>query len=145
LEREFPGLVTFQILFSLKSDFYKQIISLYMIKVDVEIVRFGILVDSADLHKALCYNGASSEKIRETLYKLLLLFNRLAKGFPTYVRDDIVSGRFTKRLLEYKNERHGHLPSRLRDFGELNESSFEHLVLVYEKLCHLDLETHRSE
>ena len=75
----------------------------------------------------------------------MLLFNRLAKGFPAYVKDDIVCGRFKKRLLEYKNERHGHLSSRLRDFGELDESSFEHLVLVYEKLCHLDLETHRYE
>ena len=57
MEREFPGLVTFQILFSLKSDFYKQNIGLYLIKVDVEMVRFGILVDNADLHKALCYDG----------------------------------------------------------------------------------------
>jgi hypothetical protein len=71
-----------------------------MIKVDVEIVRFGILIDGADLHKVICYNKQSPDEIREALKKLMLIFKKLYRGFPTYVRDDIISGRFVNRLLE---------------------------------------------
>ena len=101
----FPDLLKVQILASLNSEFYKRTVKLYMIKVDVEIVRFGILIDGADLHKVLCYNGQSSSEIRDALIKLMLIFNKLARGFPAYVRDDIVSGRFANRLLQIKDER----------------------------------------
>ena len=51
LVMEFPCLVDRKILFSCQTQIKLQTIQLYMIKVDVELVRFGILVDSVDVHK----------------------------------------------------------------------------------------------
>lgn len=57
----FPGLVEREILSARLTKFKSQIIRLYMIKVDVEVVRFGILVDGKDEHKFVLTNGDNSE------------------------------------------------------------------------------------
>ena len=51
LHQKFKGLVDRKILFELVSGFHKTVLKVYMIKVDVEFVRFGILVDGIDKHK----------------------------------------------------------------------------------------------
>ena len=51
LHQKFKGLVNRKILFELVSGFHKTVLKVYMIKVDVEFVRFGILVDGIDKHK----------------------------------------------------------------------------------------------
>ncbi len=45
LQQEFPGLAERSVACVLTSEFYQTELNLYMIKVDVELVRFGILVD----------------------------------------------------------------------------------------------------
>ena len=42
-----------------------------MIKVDVELVRFGILVDGEDLHRMTPYNGQNSSGIKHGLMRLM--------------------------------------------------------------------------
>ena len=49
-----------KVLFTLVSEFNQTLLQVYMIKVDVELVRFGILVDGEDLHKAANTNGQQS-------------------------------------------------------------------------------------
>ncbi len=51
LHQKFKGLVNRKILFELVSSFHKTVLKVYMIKVDVELVRFGILVDGIDKYK----------------------------------------------------------------------------------------------
>lgn len=90
------------ILESRQSEFYKHRLQLYMLRVDVELVRFGILVNNTDLHRFVCVSGMYADEIRSTLMKLKLMLKKLSRDFPPQVRDDIVSGRFTERLLAYK-------------------------------------------
>jgi hypothetical protein len=45
LNQDFPKLLKVEVLFTLISEFYQTLLQVYMIKVDVELVRFGILVD----------------------------------------------------------------------------------------------------
>ena len=45
LNQKFPGLVRQEILFTLVSEFYEKRIEVYCIKIDVEVVLVGILVD----------------------------------------------------------------------------------------------------
>ena len=45
LNQKFPGLVRQEILFTLVSEFYDKRIDVYCIKIDVEVVLVGILVD----------------------------------------------------------------------------------------------------
>ena len=49
LNNKFPGLVKEKILFTFTSEFRQKTIKIYMIKVDIELVRFGMLVDGVDL------------------------------------------------------------------------------------------------
>lgn len=49
LNTKFPGLVKQKILSTFTSEFCKKTISIYMIKVDIELVRFGIQVDGVDI------------------------------------------------------------------------------------------------
>ncbi len=51
LHQKFKGLVNSKILFELVSSFHKTVLKVYMIKVDVELVRFGILYDGIDKYK----------------------------------------------------------------------------------------------
>jgi hypothetical protein len=70
-----------------------------MIKVDVELVRFGILVDGQDLHTMTPFNGQPSSGIKAGLIKLMMIVNKLARDFPEQVYFDILSGKFTERML----------------------------------------------
>ncbi len=81
-----------------------------MIKVDVELVRFGILVDGVDLHHTLNTNGQTSDVIVNQLMELLRTANKLTCDFPTNVHDEILSGRFTLRLIRYRRQREGRTP-----------------------------------
>ena len=69
-----------------------------MIKVDVELVRFGILVDDQDLHWMPPLNGHKSKDVRERLINLMILFDRLSRDFPQRSYDEIFMGRFEHRL-----------------------------------------------
>ena len=40
-----------------KSLFYKRAISIHMIKIDVELIRFGVLVDGVEQHVLTPLNG----------------------------------------------------------------------------------------
>jgi len=48
LHEKFPGLVKEKILFTLTSEFRQKTIMIYMIKVDIELVRFGMQVDGVE-------------------------------------------------------------------------------------------------
>ena len=52
-----------EILFRLESEFYQTELKLYIIKVDVELVRFGILVNDEDMYMKLNINGCKSDLI----------------------------------------------------------------------------------
>ncbi len=45
LNRQFPGLVELKVLFTMRSEFHHTLLQVYFIKVDIELVRLGILVD----------------------------------------------------------------------------------------------------
>ena len=53
------------------TEFYKRLLQVYLIKVDVELVRFGILVDGKDMHMMMPTNGDKSEAIEQKLIKLM--------------------------------------------------------------------------
>ena len=72
-----------------------------MIKVDVELIRFGILVDGCDMYLRIIQNGSPSDVVAHELIEHLKVANKLVWDFPSKVHDDIMSGRFTKRLLRY--------------------------------------------
>jgi hypothetical protein len=61
LSQKFQGLVKQKTFFSLKSEFHKTELQLYMIKIDVELVRFGILIDGVDTHQLVNTNGQTSD------------------------------------------------------------------------------------
>ena len=60
LNIKFPSQVKRKILFSLTSEFFQKSIQLYIIKVDVEPVRFGLLVDGQDSNQITTINGSTS-------------------------------------------------------------------------------------
>jgi hypothetical protein len=110
LSQKFPGLVERRVLFTLTSEFYQTKLQLYMIKVDVELVRFGILVDGVDLHQTLNTTGQTSDVIECQPMELSRTANKLTCDFPTNVQDDILSGRFALRLKRYQRQRGGRRP-----------------------------------
>ena len=69
-------------------------LQVYLIKVDVELVRFGILVDGVDTHKIANINGQISTLIEKQLISILIKAKNLASDFPMSVQGDIMSGRF---------------------------------------------------
>ncbi len=48
LNNKFPGLVKKKVLFTLTSKFYQTLLEVYIIKVDVDLVRIGIQVDGVE-------------------------------------------------------------------------------------------------
>ncbi len=71
LNDKFPGMVTKKVLFTLKSKFYKKLLEIYMVKVDVELIRFGILIDGMDSHQVLNFNGQTSDFLEYELKELV--------------------------------------------------------------------------
>ncbi len=67
LNDKFPGLVKEIKLFTLKSKLYQKLLEVYMIKVDVELVRFGILFDGIDSHQVVNLKGKTSDYIEYEL------------------------------------------------------------------------------
>ncbi len=76
------------------SEFHQTLLQVYLIKIDVELVRFGILVDGVDMHKIANINGQISTFIEEQLISILRKAKNLASDFPMSVQDDIMAGRF---------------------------------------------------
>lgn len=72
-----------------------------MIKVDVELIRFGILINGQDMHLRTIRNGLTSRQIEYELIEQMKVANKLVWDFPKQISDDIISGRFTKRILRY--------------------------------------------
>ena len=60
-------------LFRLTSEFFKTKLHVYYIKIDVEVIRLGILVDGVDTHQKLILNGATSDVIENEMTELLKL------------------------------------------------------------------------
>ncbi len=98
LHQKFKGLVHRKILFELVSCFHKTVLKVYMIKVDVELVRFGILVDGIDKYKVTNVYDLFSKGIEQHLGSLMRTAHDLANDFPKGVQDDIMMGRFTQRI-----------------------------------------------
>ena len=71
LSQLFPNLVDRIVLFSLTSEFYKTQLQIYLIKLDVELVRLGILINGEDLHKTPNIIGQTSFAIEQQLKQLL--------------------------------------------------------------------------
>ncbi len=71
LNDKFPGLVKKKVLFTLKSKFNKKLLEIYMVHVDVELIRFGILVDGVDSHQVLNFNGQTSDFLEYELKELV--------------------------------------------------------------------------
>ncbi len=69
-----------------------------MIKVDVEVIRLGILVDGEDLQNKIIPNGRMSEDVEEELAQVLKHAKSLAADFPSNAYNDINSGRFAERI-----------------------------------------------
>ena len=98
LHQKFKGLVYRKILFELVSCFHKTVLKVYMIKVDVELVRFGILVDGIDKHRVTNVYDLFSKGIEQHLSSLMRTAHDLANDFPKGVQEDIMMGKFTERI-----------------------------------------------
>ena len=100
-------MIKVKMLASRMTEFEKRFLQVYMIKLDVELVRFGVLVDGEDLHMMTPFNGQQSKGIRDGLIRLMHIVNNLARDFPTRTYEDILSGDFAKRLLTYQRQWRG--------------------------------------
>ena len=110
-----------------------------MIKVGEELVRFGILVDGVDTRMISNLRRQNSEFIEEQLIALTKTANKLVFDFPREVHDDIISGRFKKRMQRYKRQYNGIRPLGFENFGEVTDDmEFEQLVSLYEQICRHD-------
>jgi hypothetical protein len=87
-----------RVLFTLKLEFVGTRLQVYMVKVDVEVIRLGILVDGEDLHKSIIPNGRMSDDVEEELAQVLKQAKSLAADFPSNAYNDIKSGRFAERI-----------------------------------------------
>ena len=73
------------VLFKFTSEFRKTLLQVYAIKVDVELVRFGILVNGEDLHQKIPTNGLKSVGLEQLLVDIIKTANQLTRDFPTRV------------------------------------------------------------
>jgi hypothetical protein len=72
-----------------------------MVKLDVELVRFGIFIDGEDLHKTPNINGQQSDAIENQLIDLLQVAKTITYDFPQDVYADILDNTFTQRMKLY--------------------------------------------
>ncbi len=85
-------------LFKLTSKFKRTLLEVYLIKVGEKLVRFGILVDGVDTHMKTNLSRQTSEFIEPQLIALVKTANKLVFDFPKELHDEIICGRFKKRM-----------------------------------------------
>jgi hypothetical protein len=73
--------------------------------VDVELLRFGILVNGQDLHRKISTNGLTSDALEKMLIEITITATRLTRDFPKRVYQDVISGRFAERMQRYQRQR----------------------------------------
>ena len=121
-------------LFKFTSEFRKTPVKVYMIKVDVELVRLGILVNGKEVYRNAWTKELTSAEIEDLLVEMLKFVISLTRDFPESVYNDIISGRFTKRMQRYQQLwKERRRPPGFGDYGEVTiETSFEQMVVIYE-------------
>ena len=117
------------------------LIEVIVIKVDVEIVRFGIQYNGLEENPSKSVGGLSSIELERVLIFFVKKAYDFAHGYFDQLEEFIYSGLFVRQIKRYMRKRDSFdRPPGFRDFGEVtNLTSFDELVDLHIKLRHLTI------
>ena len=97
------------------------LIEVFVIKVDVEIVRLGIQYDGSETFPTGLYNGIISTAVEKEMIDLVKEAYDCSNSFFVSLEESVLDGSFARRIRKYMRQRDKSIsPAGFRDFGEVS-------------------------